>query len=223
MFQQHNNACKQSTIKHWAFSVRMRICFHLKQGSSFTSLFFLSHKMEPLDFLSQIPVTKKAMRRKLKFRLDLVLSHVVSLSWTVDISSMAIPGKHSMGLVEGLLSSVGVLEWALHVLDWDVAYSACAIFLATQPSLGAYTSNTDGLSCEVWDNNREDVTIKYVNLNKSISWMTYRSEESSKGEYSKAMWEAAAIAVGDRTCCSEYRLIKFRLTFLRVRFPLWSP
>lgn len=28
--------------------------------------------------------------------------------------------------------------------------------------------------------------------------MTCRSEESSKGEYSKAMWEAAAIAVGGR-------------------------
>lgn len=53
--------------------------------------------------------------------------------------------------------------------------------------------------------------------------MTYRSEESSEGEYSKAMWEAAAIAVGDGTCCSEYKLIKFRLTFLRVRFPVWSP
>lgn len=174
MFQQHNNSCKQSTIKHWAFSVRMRICFHLKQGSSFTSLFFLSHKTEPLDFLSQITVTKKAMRRKLKFRLDLVLSHVVSLSWTVDISSMAIPGKHGMGLVEGLLLSVGVLEWALHVLDWDVAYSACAIFLATQPSLGAYTSNTDGLSCEVWDNNREDMTLLNMSIwtNPSRGWPT---------------------------------------------------
>lgn len=112
------------------------------------------------------------MRRKLKFRLDLVLSHVVCLSWTVDISSLTIPGKHSMGLVEGLLSSVRVFESALHVLSWDIAYSARAICSAKQPFLGAYTSNTDGLSCEVWDNSREDMTLLKMSIwtNPSRGW-----------------------------------------------------
>lgn len=67
----------------------------------------------------------------------------------VDISSLTIPGKHSVGLVDGLLSSVRVFESALRVLNWDFAYSACAVCLAKQPFLGAYTSNTDGLSCDV--------------------------------------------------------------------------
>lgn len=53
--------------------------------------------------------------------------------------------------------------------------------------------------------------------------MTYRTKGNCKEGYCEAMWEAAAIAVGDGIHCFEYKLIKFRLTFLRVRFPLWSP
>lgn len=66
-----------------------------------------------------------------------------------------------MGLVEGLLS-VGVFESALHVLKRDVVYSASATCLTVQPFLGAYTSNTDSLSCE--DNSREDMALLKMSI-----------------------------------------------------------
>lgn len=161
------------------------------------------------------------MRRKLKFRLDLVLSRVVSLSWTLGISSLTIPGKHSMGLVEVLLS-VGVFESALHVLKRDFVYSACATCLAVQPFLGAYTSNTDSLSCE--DNSREDMTLLKMSIwtNPSHGWPTDQ-KKAPRENTAKRCGKLLPLQWGDGMCCSQYKLIKFRLTFLRVRFPLSSP
>lgn len=73
----------------------------------------------------------------------------MSLSWTIDISNIIIPGNCSMGAVEKLLWSGGMVELASCVLGGDVAYSAHVICLAKQPSLAGYTSSTDGLNCDV--------------------------------------------------------------------------
>lgn len=47
-------------------------------------------------------------------------------------------------------------------------------------------------------------------------------KETVRKGFCKATCEAVAIAVEVRRHCSEYKLIKFRLTFLCVRFPPWS-
>lgn len=92
----------------------------------------------------------------------------------IFLSSLTIPGKYSVSLVAGLLWSVEVFECALHVLNWDLAHSACTICLAKQPFLGACTSHTHGLNCEVWDNSREDMTLLKMSIwtNPSRGWPT---------------------------------------------------
>lgn len=114
------------------------------------------------------------MRRKLKFRLYLNSESCcvpVLNCWYFQLDHSRKAQFESCG---GLLWSVGVFESALHVRNWDVAYSACAICLAKQPFRGAYTSHTHGLSCDVWDNSREDTTLLKMPIwtNPSCGWPT---------------------------------------------------
>lgn len=172
MFQQHNNGWKQSTVKHWAFSVRLGICFHLKRGLSISSFFFRSHKTDPLDFLSQISNKKSNEKEtKIQTRPGFESCCVPVLNCWYFHSDHS---RKAQGLVQGLLLSVGLFESALHVLNWGVACSAHTVCLAKQPFLGAYTFNTDGLSCEVWDNSREDMTLLKMSIwtNPSLGWPT---------------------------------------------------